>query len=196
MKIILSLLIVLCASSAISQNSFMYLKNGEKITVKDTSFYKVEYQGFIKYKELNAKGKFSSKKIDMKKIDRIETSHGVTYSPYYKDKKVKGFFKTMIDGTKKDLIYSFGKGDEMGFSMIVDYYIIDANKNEITSGKFGHGNVADYKKMVASIKYHFPDCAEVLENIAKFSNPDPDFSFATNKLPDAFVFQNRVFACD
>jgi hypothetical protein len=196
MKQLLLILAILASATANSQNSFLYLKNGKKLIIEDHVVFYTWRDG-VYYSEQNKNGKFaSSQRIDIEKIEKLETVNDVTYVRFQRnDKAPFGFYKTMIDGTDKKLVFCFRPYGSQRDRLQISYSILDANSKEIQSDYFKEDDTDKQQEMFQAIKKHFPNCTEVLESIEKYKNIRPMANFFTGNPPVGFMFENVIFAC-
>ncbi len=197
MKQLPVLLGILMCTFVYSQNSYLYLKNGEKISIQDQNVYHT-WRGGVYYNEQKKNGKFaSSKRMDIDKIERLETLNGVIYQRFQRNEKASpGFYRTMINGNDKKLVFCFWPFGSQRDRLIINYTVLDANDKEIESGAFRESDPEKQSDMFKLIKKYFPACNEVLESIEEYKNIKPATNFYTGRSPEGFMFQTKVFTCD
>ena len=197
MKLLFLLLSLLGLKTAYSQNTYIYLKSGEKMTVEDGPIHYTWREGLYYY-EQKKNGKFaSSNRMDISKIEKLEAPNNIRYFAHQiNNKSPFGFFKTLIQGNGKRFIVCFRPIGSQRDALSINYAIVDDNNNEIVSDLFAQGDLDKQKKMFEIIKKHFPTCSEVSQSMEEFKNVRHECNFFTGKPPVGFTFQTKVFVCD
>lgn len=197
MKLLFSLLCLLGLKTAYSQNTFIYLKSGEKMTIMDWDFHHT-WREALYYSEQKGNGKFaSSKRMDITKIEKLEAPNNVKYFTHrLNEKSPLGFFKTLIESKTKRFMVCYRPIGSQRNLLSINYAVIDENNKEIVSGLFPEGDLDKQAEMFKIIKQHFSKCNEVLQSIEQFKNVRHDSSMFIEGDPVGFTFQNKVFICD
>lgn len=174
------------------------MKDGEKIVIEDNDVFYTWRDGvYIQFLKKNGKFETSPHRIDIEKIEKLETVNGVTYVRLQRNEKAPfGFYKTLINGKDKKLICCFRPYGSQRDRLQISYTILDANGKEIESAYYREDEPEKQEAMFQAIEKHFPTCTEVLENMATYKGKRPWSNFYTGKPPEGFTYQNKVFDCN
>lgn len=197
MRALYLLLGFLLCQTIYSQNSIIYLKKGDKVAVEDNPVFYTWREG-VYHNVQKKNGKFaSSDRMDISKIEKLETINNVQYFTYRINEDAPlGFYKTLIKGKDKRLIVCFRPfGSDMS-RLIINYTVIDDSNKEIVSGFFREHEASKQQEMFKIIKKHFPTCNEVLQSIEEYKDVNHIANFYTGLVPEGFTFQNKVFLCE
>lgn len=171
----LLLLLCLCTINSFSQ-SFIQLKDGSKITVKDQSVHISPNRKKIHYKLPEAE---KEQKIKFSAVDFVKFED-YYFKTFTIDKKTKGYYILAEASGKKLVTIKYGKViSRGGFESVLDFYdllVLDKENKVIDQINFTGNNseksIESRARMQTLIQNYFPDCPKLLEKAKLFeSNP-------------------------
>ena len=174
------------------------MNDGEKILIEDNAVFYTWRDGvYVQFLKKNGKFETSPHRIDIDKIEKLETVNGVTYTRFQRNEKAPfGFYKTLISGKDKKFICCFRPYGSQRDRLQISYSILDADNKEIESAYYREDEPEKQEAMFQAIEKHFPSCTELLENITPYKGKRPWSNFFTGKPPEGFTYQNKVFGCN
>src|SRR5690606_26089649 len=110
-----------------AQNSYIYTKEGEKITISTDSVY-FTWRGGVHHSPQKKNGSFGNwKRMDIEEIEKLETVNNVTYETIRRNQDAPfGLYKTLIKGNGKRLIFCFRPYNSERNKLMTNYTILDA----------------------------------------------------------------------
>lgn len=184
MKNIFTITFLLSIFVGFSQDSFIKLKDGNNIVVKNGSITNY-FPGRVSY-YLNKEGAQSSKSISLKKVEKIY-DNGFNYLLFSKkNKKKKNAYKIVLEKKERKLVVRLyyprlGTGASNPtanrYYIYYSYAILDHMNNILDEGVFRHSGLKNKSKQqklaISSIKKHFSDCDEAMSLLNSYIKEKP-----------------------